>query len=279
MGIKKLFELLEGKVYTPAQLLVLDPIVGVDAFSVLFECLTSGIILTDSNGRVTHHITTLTSKITNLPKRQVWVFDNPKKNVAKLETIKQRARYPKDVFEKIPFKTALKDLKDLLDLMGVPYTTSPEAIEAEQYLVEMFLHGKIHCVLSKDSDVLVYGGDLLVFKDKKFTLYKYKKVLKRLNLTDSQFVQMCCLLGNDFNPTAAGISTTNAVGIVRAGTTLSNQELISYIIFRKRVYLQSKDIELIGQERKVTTDLIEHLGTFDIKALIPKLEKMIQDAQ
>jgi len=269
MGIKKLFDIISGSL-----ILRLDDNwrLGVDGFSILFECLTPPYILTDKNGRVTHHIQALVQKIINLPKRQLWVFDPYKKNKAKTETLKERAKHTKEIFNKISLKQALQDLKDILDILGITYITAPDEVEAEGYLASLYKNDIIDIILSKDTDVLAYGAKLLYYKDKQYRIFDTKEICEDLGVKYNDFVKICCLLGNDFNPTANGISTKNVVNMVINNTSLSNKEIISYIIFREK-------IELVGiptiKKWVVTEKLLEYLNQFQIEKIQTKLKTLI----
>jgi len=253
MGIKGLLKLVEGKQVTLDE----NKIIGIDALPILIESLTTGVILNDSNGNVTTHINTLTQKIDKLPYKQIWVFDNIKKNPAKEFVLKKRA-FNQDVFKQISLSQAIKDLKTILDLMNIKWIVSSPEIEAEHTLVEMYKRGYIDYIYSKDSDVLAYGGNLLIYQKSKFTLFEIKDCLKQLNISMDQFVYLCCLLETDFSPSVKGITYENVMK--RIGTPLENKQKIDYIIFKRRIVLDP----IVIQERKVDKKLIEFLYSHDI---------------
>jgi 5'-3' exonuclease len=155
----------------------------------------------------------------------------------------------------------------MLTLMGIAFITVDKGIEAEQALVEMYKRGFIDYIYSKDTDVLVYGGDLLTFIKGKFYLYTLTSVLEQFNITNKQFIHMCCLLENDFSPNVSGITIDTV--LKRLDTPLGAKQIVDYIIFNKRLHMDKPEVT----EKKVTKDLIEYLRDYDIIEASNRLEK------
>jgi hypothetical protein len=266
MGILGLLKIVKGKVISKP-----DGRIGVDALIILIESLTSGPIL-KCNNKVTLHIGTLVRKLINMPNSQVWVFDNLVKCKAKEETVKRR-KFRMEVFDHITLGEAIKDLKQILTMCGIPFLVSPEEVEAEAYLVEMKRMGLIDYILTKDTDVLAYGEDMLTFKDKVYTLYKIDDILNDLSLTLDLFRRLCCHLGNDFNVKTKGISAEKMIDHI--DKPLSDRQVASYIIFSIRYFLKYKDnIDHIFPKVpnvKKNEELIIYLKELKFKKLVETL--------
>lgn len=291
MGISKLFKVpLKDssdntigdlyKIIDPESIISSDKRVGVDALILLIECLTNGPILTDPNtGRVTLHINTLVNKLIKYPFKQLFVFDNVVKDDAKAETIKNRTHALKrEVFNHISLKDAISDFKDILKLVGIPYVTSPEQVEAEAYLVELKRMGLIDYILTTDTDVLAYGEDMLIFKEQVFRLYKYQAIKDGVGLTDKQFKEMCVLLGTDFNKKVKGVSHLGMVDYVKGHHTLSNMTLeqrSTYFLFSLRVRIGHSVASLLARKPSFDNALIKYLSERAFTKLVQRLEKLL----
>jgi flap endonuclease-1 len=200
----------------------------VDASLIIYQSLaTKHLELMDANNNVTNHLKMVFYLICNLTQsgiNQIWIFDNKNRNTLK------SARQTK--IEKIGDK--IKECKKLLNIMGVNYITSPAGYEAEELASCLVFNGYGNYVLSTDSDVLMFGGNLLricykdkvcdrlikpkndninhnnksSFKDKKqkcYKLYYNYNIRKHLGVTQDELVKICMILGTDFNTKIKGI--------------------------------------------------------------------------
>jgi flap endonuclease-1 len=178
--------------------------------------------LTDPEGRPTAHIQRIYLTVLGLHKagvKQIWIFDSPKPNkFKKFEQEKRKARRvqgEQSGNEKQAFvinSQIVGDIKTLLTLMGINYIEAPEGIEAEHYGAFLTAGpiGERYCtyMLSADSDVLAFGGNLLRHSTKKsatgkskktvYRVYELDDVLNALDIDYDQFLQLCVSLGTDF---------------------------------------------------------------------------------
>lgn len=231
-----------------------DSIVGVDAMLTLFTTLTNGPILKDSDGHVTLHINTIINKIIKMNCKQIWVFDNSKKSIFKEDTLKKRMKtnYKTAVFEHIKMSEAIKDLKKILTLTKTPFVTAPPRVEAEIYLCELKRYKKIDYILTKDTDVLAYGFDMLYFESAKlgFRLYQIKSILSLLNLKQEEFTKLCIMLGTDFNPKTKGVGAQNM--LKNLDRPLTPQQTRTNMMFKTKILLHYQDnIEKILSLEKI----------------------------
>jgi flap endonuclease-1 len=209
--------------------------------------------LTDASGKTTAHINTIFAKILQLDAagiRQIWIFDSPEPNPIKAEANKKRhERAFNSNDPKVQFRMNsehVEDIKTLLNLMGVPYVQAPPGIEAEMYGAWMTrgdIVGNRFCqyMISADSDVLAFGGNLLrpyqkpssTGKSKRlvYQIYELHDILQETSLTYKQFLTLCVALGTDFNPKTAGVGEKTAIKKVKddmIDLTDLQQRVISY---------------------------------------------------
>ena len=101
-------------------------------------------------------------------------------------------------------KNMVQDIQLLLQLFGIPYI---EAIsEAE---IQCVAFSNTHKIVSKDWDVLAFGGAIMVtnidFVRGEYQQISLNIVLKELDLTHEQFIELCILLGCDYCPKIKGL--------------------------------------------------------------------------
>jgi flap endonuclease-1 len=178
--------------------------------------------LTDTEGNPTSHILRIFNTVQMLHKagaKQVWVADSRRPNKFKrFEADKRRESRQKgkdEGDEKRAFVMTGKHVQDimkLLSLMGITYIEAPEGIEAEHYGAFMTSGpiGDRYCtyMLSADSDVLMFGGNLLRHSTEKspsgkskktlYRVYELEDVLNALDVTQDEFLKIAVCLGTDF---------------------------------------------------------------------------------
>jgi len=203
--------------------------------------------LTDGEGRTTAHINTIWAKIIGLDQaaiQQIWVFDSKKPNLLKAAELKRR--YEKafnSTDPKVQFRMNsehIEDIKTLLRLCGQTYVEAPEGIEAEQYGACM-TRGPVararfcQYMISADSDVLAFGGNLIrpyqkpssTGKSKRlvYQVYELADILSELDMNYDKFLEVCVAMGTDFCDKTPGIGIKTVLDKVRAGKiTLNSQQ-------------------------------------------------------
>ena len=100
-------------------------------------------------------------------------------------------------------------LKELFDIMKIPYYTSPT--EAEKLCSKLCIDGLVAAVLSDDTDVIAYKSPITICKLNTasggcFSL-NHKILLERLKLTDEQFLDHCIMCGTDYNKNIPGVGS------------------------------------------------------------------------
>ena len=219
-----------------------NKIVAIDAYNAIYQFLAiirgpEGLHLTDTQGRVTSHITGLLYRNINflsLGIKPVYVFDGkpPSLKSAEIEHRKQikkdaTVKYERAVSEgkmedarKFAQQTTsmkdgmVEDSKHLLDLFGIPYIHAPSEGEATAALLTTTGHADV--AASQDFDSILFGAKKLV---RNFTnsgrrklpnrntyieiepeIIDYRKNLEALGITREQLIDVGILIGTDFNP-------------------------------------------------------------------------------
>jgi len=217
-------------------------IVAIDAFNAIYQFLAiirgpEGLHLTDSDGRVTSHLSGLLYRNVNflsLGIKPVYVFDGRPPSLKSAE-IQRRKQVKKDAtvkYEKAIAEgnlenarkyaqqttsmhdTMVEDSKVLLDLFGIPHIQAKS--EGEATAAHLSRTQKVYAVASQDFDSLLFGATKLV---RNFTnsgrrkipnrntyieiepeMIEGQKNLDALGVTREQLVDIGILIGTDFNP-------------------------------------------------------------------------------
>jgi flap endonuclease-1 len=212
-----------------------------------------GTPLMDSKGRVTSHLSGLFYRTINLIEngiKPVYVFDGRPPEIKRTEIEKRSARKEKarklaeKAYEEGAIEEAAKyivqalslesymvnDAKELLDAMGIPYVQAAEEGEAQAaYLVKK---GLSWAVGSQDYDSLLFGTPRLIrnltisgkrklpgkelYIEIKPEIIELDKLLKSLNITREQLIDIAILIGTDYNPDGVeGIGPKTALQLVK----------------------------------------------------------------
>jgi len=219
-----------------------NKIVAIDAYNALYQFLAiirgpEGLHLTDTQGRVTSHLTGLFYRNINflsLGIKPIYVFDGkpPSLKSAEIEHRKQNKKDATIKYERAISEgkmedarkyaqqtTSMKDgmvddSKKLLELFGIPYIQAPSEGEATAALLTTTGHADV--AASQDFDSILFGAKKLV---RNFTnsgrrklpnrntyievepeIIDYKKNLEELGIIREQLIDVGILIGTDFNP-------------------------------------------------------------------------------
>ena len=207
--------------------------------------------LMDSEGNVTSHLSGLLYRTANLIEagvEPVFVFDG-KASDLKAETIEGRIARREKAKQEYEQALAEGDLekafskaqqtsritpdiletsKELLDLLGIPVVQAPSDGEAQA--AYMCSKGSVYAAASQDFDSILFGAPLLirnltisgrrkvpgknVYKDVKTEMIDTKAMLESLGITREQLVDVCILIGTDFNHGIDGIGPKKGLAAV-----------------------------------------------------------------
>lgn len=191
-------------------------------YQVVIAIRTTGSDLTNDKGEVTSHILGLFNKTVSFLEKgiiPVYVFDGKPPHL-KQKILETRKLIRKKAIEKLSdaqnekdkikylkrsvwiSKVQMDQCRELLTLMGIPYIDAPE--EADSELSYLCKENLVYAVLTEDMDILTFGSPRIIrnlTSSKKIPLeIELDKVLKQLNFTYEQFIELCILFGCDYCP-------------------------------------------------------------------------------
>jgi flap endonuclease-1 len=199
--------------------------VAIDISIILYQVIISirntGADLTNQQGDITSHILGLFNHTINLLKKNIipiYVFDG-KPPEFKNKVLEQRKNIKKKAYEKLEEATTSEEkikylkktvsiskkqsqeCKELLTLMGIPYVEAPE--EADSQCAYLVKSGLADSVMTEDMDILTFGSkkiyrNLSSYKKKTLEI-KLENILKKIDLTYEQFIDLCILFGCDYS--------------------------------------------------------------------------------
>ncbi len=215
--------------------------------------------LQDSQGRVTSHLSGILYRTANLIEAGIepsFVFDG-KPNELKAGTIEERIARRERAMEE--YRQALEegDLKkafskaqqtsrmtpeiretsrELLGLLGIPVIQAPSDGEAQG--AYMCRKGDVYASASQDFDSLLFGAPLLVrnltvsgrrkvpgksvYRDVKTEIIDSEQMLGSLGITREQLVDVCIMIGTDFNAGVQGIGPKKGLKLIQRHGDLEN---------------------------------------------------------
>ncbi len=271
-------------------------VVSIDAFNTLYQFLSTirqrdGRPLSDEHGNVTSHLSGILYRNSSMIEKgikPIYIFDGQAPEL-KSETQAKR-REVREESEKI-FKEALKEgdtekarkfamrssklspeiiesSKKLLTLMGIPYVEAKGEGEAQAaYLVSK---GDAYAVASQDYDCLLFGAkrvvrNLAVSSNLgNLEYYELDKVLRKLDITREELIDMGILIGTDFSEGLKGVGAKTALKLAKKGQL---KEKIAEL--QKESTHDLDEVRQIFLNHNVNTD-------YEIKWEKPKKDKLIE---
>lgn len=234
-----------------------DKILAIDAYNIIYQFLASirqrdGKPLTDSEGRVTSHLSGLLYRNANLVEagiKPVYIFDG-KPDIMKEETLEKRKKRrdkAEDEYEKSLEEGNLerarkkaqqtsrmteeieKSSKKLLDELSIPWIQAPA--EGESQAAHIVKKGDAWAVGSQDYDTLLLGSPRLVknltisgkrkmpgssnYKKINPELIELDSVLEELEISREQLIDIGILCGTDYNEGVKGIGPKRGLKYVK----------------------------------------------------------------
>ena len=212
------------------------------------------------NGKVSNHIQGMFLRTSYLLEQNItpiYVFDGVPPDSKQLTLTARRATRRVHIHH-----GAFNECKELLTLMGVSYLVA-EA-DAEAKCAQLTIDGYCDYVMSRDSDSLVFGARGLIKDINLNTNYaeviSLADVLNELKLTMEQFVDLCVLIGSDYN---RGImSPMKALRAVRETTV-------------DKLKLTDADMKAVVDTREVFTKKYNHSDVITSDAAPDELMKFL----
>ncbi len=231
-----------------------NKIVALDAANIIYQFLSSirqadGTPLKDQNGNITSHLSGIlyrTSSLIDKGIKPIYVFDGTsdilkkgtqdKRREVKEESQKQwdKALEEGRIEDARKYATRssrmsreiIEGSKKLLELMGVPYIQAKGEGEAQaSYMVEK---GDAWAVGSQDYDCILFGAPRMVRNltitggKANLEIINLEKVLKDLEITREQLVDIAILVGTDFNMGVKGIGAKTGLKLIKEYDNIFN---------------------------------------------------------
>ena len=286
-----------------------DRVIVIDAHNVLHQFLSGirqrdGTPLKNSKGEITSHLSGILHRTANLVEakiRPIYSFDG-KPHPLKAKTLEER-RKRKELAEK-EWKEALeagdlekartkaqqtsrvtddiiKQSKELLDALGIPYIQAPSEGEAQaSYMVKK---GDAFAVGSQDFDCLLIGSPVLIRnltssgrrklpgKEAYTKVYpkqiRLKPNLKSLGIKHKQLIDMAILIGTDFNDGIKGIGPKKSLTLIKKNGNVENA-LATIGSDTAPSFEEIKEIRKIFLKPEVTDDYSLNWPGIDIEAAL-----------
>ena len=232
--------------------------IAIDAFNVLYQFISNirqpdGTPLKDSKGRITSHLTGLfyrTAKLIESGIKPCFVFDGKppkfkeKTNIERMNRREEARKKYKEALERGDIEEArkwaqqgvkvdediVKDSKELLEAMGIPYVQAPS--EGEAQAAFMVKNGEVWASASQDFDSLLFGAPILLrnititgkkkisgkeaYIEIKPELIRLDNVLKKLGISQNSLIVLGICIGTDYNPGGlSGIGPKRALEMIK----------------------------------------------------------------
>lgn len=112
--------------------------------------------------------------------------------------------------------------KGLLDIMSIKYLQAET--EAEILCAQLCKQNLVSAVLTADTDVLAAGCPVMLsqMNGKSFVQVRLENVLKQLDLTEKEWLDLCIMCGTDFNKKIYRVGPHSAYKYLKTYGTLEN---------------------------------------------------------
>ena len=286
--------------------------VAIDSMNIIYQFLSSirlrdGAPLRNSKGEITSPYNGIFYKTIYLLDNEItpiWVFDG-KPPELKLKTREERRKVKEKASEdyerakreenienmqkyakRINYlePNTIDNCKKLLKLMGIPYINAPS--EGEAQCAYMVKNGDAYCVVSQDYDALLYGAPRTVrnitASNKPLELMEIDDILKPLNISIDDLIDMAILIGTDYNIGGIkGIGPKKALNIIKDKSMDKYiQDIENYEEIRN-IFKNPKVINYTKEEIKLKSPNIEGLKEFLIEEndfspnrILPSIKKL-----
>eukprot|EP01083_Nonionella_stella_P304888 1061470_1 len=132
----------------------------------------------------------------------------------------------------------IQECRNLLDMFGIPYITSPS--EAEAQCAELNKLGLVDGIITDDSDVFLFGGKTiyknLFHMNKYVEKYTASLLESKLGLTQNKLISLAMLLGSDYTDGIKGIGPVNGMEIVQTFCSTTDTDFEGLSEFKKWIY-------------------------------------------
>ena len=121
-------------------------------------------------------------------------------DINKKELLEEQMAHLEKKFVRVKNKQ-IRDVKNLFKNMGITYFDAPG--EADILCARMVIKKQAYACVSDDMDMFVYGCPRVIrylnINLEDCCMYNLKSILKKLNMKQNDFTEMCVLSGTDYN--------------------------------------------------------------------------------
>ena len=112
-------------------------------------------------------------------------------------------------------KYHISECKKLLTLLGIPFLNAPD--EAEKYCVFLYKKKLVDYVVTDDTDVLTFGGNVILKTNIKNNIQEVNLniLLNKLNYSNDKFIHFCILSGCDYLPFIPGLGINTVYNLFK----------------------------------------------------------------
>lgn len=173
------------------------------------------------------------------------------------------------------------DAKELIRLLGLPVIEAPS--EAEALCSIMAKKGKVYAVATEDLDCLTFGCPIqlrdFTNKDDPVVEIKLDLVLKGLDVTMEQFIDICILCGCDYSDNIDGIGPVKAHKLIQQYKNIEG--VLGYIEehnakpkLKKKLTYDKEDFNYIESRQLFNNPEVTDPDTMDLKWVTPDYEAL-----
>lgn len=118
----------------------------------------------------------------------------------------------------------IDQIKDYLNRKQISYIHSN--IEADLICANFVKYGLVDYCISDDTDMFPYNCNYVIrninFRTETLDIYNKKQLLTELDINNSQFLDLCILLGSDYIPRTIGIKPNNILYLIKKYNSIEN---------------------------------------------------------
>ena len=239
-------------------------------------------MLVDDLGDPTAHLVGLFSRTIQLIEvgiKPVWVFSKQASDLApNSRYIKNRQNeirgYPKRSTKITEEMTA--DAVKMLKLLGIPIVQAPDNSEAQ--CAELVNSGKCYAAISEDTEALAYGCKIIIRgvknKNDPVVEIRYENVLRQLDLTHAEFIDLCILLGTKKCKNVNGMGPKNIYKYIQQCSTIEN--IIEKIITGHKRYQLPKEFDYQSERNYFLDPVVNDHRNTEIEWKLPDEKELKQ---
>ena len=239
-------------------------------------------MLVDDLGDPTAHLVGLFSRTIQLIEvgiKPVWVFSKLDSELTPNSIyIKNRQKeirgYPKRS-TKIDADMSEEAIK-MIRMMGIPVIEAPQNAEAQ--CAELVKTGKCFAAISEDTDALAYGCSIVIrgVKNKSDPVVEIKldEVLRELDITYGEFVDLCILLGTKKCKNINGMGPKNAYKHIQQCSNIEN--VLEKVVKGHKKYQLPKMYEFLGERDAFLDPIIMDTKNVEFTWKLPNEDNLKQ---